>query len=291
MTEHKKLCLKINGEQAVKLEKETIEFENYCKQIPIPFKVYVDFESILIGVESNAGSCTKKYQDYILWSFSYKLVCADNKFSKPIILYRGGIAAYKLIKAILEEYEYFKKVMKKYFNKNLIMTEKEEENYRSSNTCWVCEKFIEDEKVRDHYHITGKYRSAAHWKCNVNLKLTKNVPAIFHNLKGYNSHLIINQIGKFDVKVDVISNGLEKYIAFTINKNLIFTESMQLMNSSLEKLFKNLLDNDFKCETQEFGSENVMLLKQKDDYHYEYMNSFERFSKKYYLIKNIFTGL
>ena len=62
--------------------------------------------------------------------------------------------------------------MKKHFKKKkkkLIMTEKEEENFRSSNTCWICEKLIEDVEVRDHCHITGKYRGAAHWKCNINL--------------------------------------------------------------------------------------------------------------------------
>ena len=91
--------------------------------------------------------------------------------------------------------------MKKHFNKNLFMTEKEEENFRSSN---------------------------------VNLKLTKKVPVIFHNVQGYDSHLIINEIGKFDVKADVIPNGLEKYMTFTINKNLIFIKSIQFMNSSLE---------------------------------------------------------
>ena len=68
------------------------------------------------------------------------------------------------------------------------MNEEEEKEFRSSNTCWICEKLIEDgdEKVRDHCHITGKFRGAAHWSCNINLQLTKKVPIIFHNLKGYN---------------------------------------------------------------------------------------------------------
>ena len=96
---------------------------------------------------------------------------------------------------------------------------------------------------------------------NVNLKVTENVLVIYHNLKGYDSHLIINEIGKFDVKVDIIPNGLEKYMAFTINKNLIFIDSMQSMNSSLEKLVKNLSDNNFKYLTQKFSSENLMLLR------------------------------
>ena len=101
---------------------------------------------------------------------------------------------------------------------------------------------------------------------NVNLKVTENVLVIYHNLKGYDSHLIINEIGKFDVKVDIIPNELEKYMAFTINKNLIFIDSMQCMNSSLEKLVKNLSDNNlsdnnFKYLTQKFSSENLMLLR------------------------------
>ena len=59
MTEHKKDCLSINGKQSVKLEEGTTEFENYFKQIPVPFKIYVDFECNLENVESYEGSYTK----------------------------------------------------------------------------------------------------------------------------------------------------------------------------------------------------------------------------------------
>ena len=61
------------------------------------------------------------------------------------------------------------------------------------------------------------------------------------------------------------------------------------MNSSLEKLVKNLIDDDFKYLTEEFGSKNLELLKQKSAYPYEYMNSFKRFNEKNYLTKNVFT--
>ena len=134
-----------------------------------------------------------------------------------------------------------------------------------------------NEKVRDHCHITGKLRGAAHWSCNINLELTKKVPVIFHNLRGYDSHLIFNELDKFDVKISVIPNGLEKYMAFFLNKNLVFIDSMQFMNFSLDKLVKNLSENDFKYLTEEFGSKNLELLKQKDACPYEYMNIFKRF--------------
>ena len=67
---------------------------------------------------------------------------------------------------------------------------------------YICEKLFDvgDDKVRDHCHITGKYRGPAHWSCNINLKLSRKIPVIFHNLRGYDSHLIIQEIRKFDVK-------------------------------------------------------------------------------------------
>ena len=95
---------------------------------------------------------------------------------------------------------------------------------------------------------------------------------------------------KIDVKIDVIPNGLEKYMAFTINKNLTSIDSMQFINSSPE-LVKNLSDNDFKYLTQDFASENLELLKQKDLYPYEYIDSFERFCEEKLPDKKIFSQI
>ena len=99
-------------------------------------------------------------------------------------------------------------------------------------------------------------------------------------MRGYDSHLIFNELDKFDVKINVISNGLEKYMAFFLNKKLVFIDSMQFMKSSLDNLVKNLSDEDFKYLVEEFDSENLELLKQKGDYPYKYMNSFERFNEE-----------
>ena len=126
LIKHKEDCLSINGKQSVKLEKGTIEFENYFKQIPVPFKVYADFECNLKSVESYEGSYSKKYQDHVPCSFAYKLFCVNDEFTKPIVVFRGENAAFKFIEAFLREFEYCKKVMKKHFNKNLVMSEEEE---------------------------------------------------------------------------------------------------------------------------------------------------------------------
>ena len=101
--------------------------------------------------------------------------------------------------------------MTKHCNKDLIMSEKEDGQFRLSNTCWICEKLIDDddEEVRDHCHVSDKYRGAAHWSCNINLQLTKKVPVIFHNLRGYDRHLICDELENIDVEIDVISNGLK----------------------------------------------------------------------------------
>ena len=102
---------------------------------------------------------------------------------------------------------------------------------------------------------------------------------MFHNLKGYDSHLIFSELHKFNLKVDVIPNGLEKYMAFFLGRDLVFIDSMQFMNCSLDKCVKTLVDEDFKYLVKEFGSENLKILKQKGAYPYECMNSFERFNE------------
>ena len=77
--------------------------------------------------------------------------------------------------------------------------------------------------MRDDCHITGKYIGSAHRSCNIKFKLTKKVPVIFHNLRGYYRHLIIKEIGKFDAKVNVIPiSGLETCMAFTVNNNSFY---------------------------------------------------------------------
>ena len=87
---------------------------------------------------------TKKKQknNHISHIFAYKIVFADDRFSKPIVVFTVENAAYEFIKAILKENEHCKEVMKKQFNINLIITEEKEDQYQSSNTCWVCQNSL-----------------------------------------------------------------------------------------------------------------------------------------------------
>ena len=88
LTEHKKVCLSINGEQSAKFEKRTTDFKNYFKQIPVPFEISADFECNLESVENYEGSYSKKYQDHIPCSFGHKLVWVDDEFTKSVVVFR-----------------------------------------------------------------------------------------------------------------------------------------------------------------------------------------------------------
>ena len=173
MIEHKENCLVVNGKQSKIKKMAPISFKNYFKQLPSPLKMFADFECALKEVKSsdkNNGSYTEKYQDHIPCSFAYKVVCGDNKFSAKVVLYRGKNAVIGSLYQFLMSMIIVKKMITKPFNKNLIMPA-EEEGFQLSNNFWICNKLFDvgDEKVRDHCHITGKYRGAAHWSCNNNL--------------------------------------------------------------------------------------------------------------------------
>ena len=136
--------------------------------------------------------------------------------------------------------------------------------------------------------MTGKFRGATHFSCNANFKISKKMPVVFHNLKGYDGHLTIKELSNFDVVIDVIPCGLEKYMAFIVNRNLVFIDSMQFMNCSLDSLINSLADKDFKYLLGEFRDECLELVKQKVVYPYEYMNSFKKFDECKLPNKNAF---
>ena len=111
--------------------------------------------------------------------------------------------------------------------------------------------------MRDHCHITGKYRGSAHQECNLKLKIEPDnikIAVIFHNLRGYDSHFIRQQIGEIvkkhtynnkkgediQMNINAIPNNIEKYMAFMLGNHLTFIDSFQFMSSSLDKLVSNL---------------------------------------------------
>ena len=125
------------------------------------------------------------------------------------------------------------------------MTEEGDEYFGNSPKCWICDNIYADGDVKTkiHCHIFGKYRSSAYRDCNINVKLNHKIPIVFQNLKNYDSHLLIYELGKFYFKINIISNRLEKYMRFKINNKLIFVDiflSFPLIKSSSKDDFQYL---------------------------------------------------
>ena len=124
----------------------------------------------------------------------------------------------------------------------LVIIKEDNEDLKNSTRRWICDNnYIDnDVKVRDLCHITGKYKGSTHRDCNINLKSNHKIPVIIQNLKNYDSHFIMQELVTFNLKINVIPNGLEKYMNFTINNKLSFIDSFQFPSSSLNSLVKNL---------------------------------------------------
>ena len=305
LTEHKNNCISINGKQAINMPEkgDKVYFKNHHKQLPVPFVIYADFEALTEKIQgcqpNNEKSYTEAYQKHTDCGYGYKVVCCyDDKYSKSVQIHRGENAVHKFMENMLKEVNWCKSQMKKHFNKSLKMTKENETDFQKAIKCHICDQQYTDKdiRVRDHCHITGKFRGSAHQDCNLKLRIKPDnikIPVIFHILRGYDSHFIMRQIGEIAKKhayknkrgeechmnINCIPNNMEKYLAFMLGNHLVFLDSLQFMSSSLDNLIKNLPDEAFKYTKQEFEKEQFNLMKQKGIYPYDHMDSFDRFNE------------
>ena len=284
---HENICIQVNGTQAIKMPDKNnniLKFNNFHKQQPVPFVIYADFEAITEKVQGcqqdGNKSYTEAYQRHTDCGYGYKVVCCyDDKYTKKIQLYRGEKAVYKFMENMLEEVKYCKKVMKKHFDKPLRMTKENEQEFEKAKECHICDKKYteKDIRVRDHCHITGKFRGSAHQECNLKLRINPKeikIPVIFHNLRGYDSHFIMQEIGAIvknntyknkngeekQMNINAIPNNMEKYMAFMLGNHLKFIDSFQFMSSSLDKLVSNLPAEALKYTNKRFRKEKLNLM-------------------------------
>ena len=306
LSDHKDNCITVNGTQAVKMPDKNnniLKYNNFHKQQPVPFVIYADFEAITEKISGckpyNNKSYTEAYQKHTDCGFGYKVVCCyDDKYSQPLKIYRGEKAVYTFLEYMLDEVKYCKKVIKKEFNKPLKMTKEDEKEFNKAEECHICNiKYTDDDiKVRDHCHITGKYRGSAHQECNLQLRVNPEkvkIPVIFHNLRGYDSHFIMQEIGaivknhsytnkkgeKCQMNINAIPNNMEKYMAFMLGNHLTFIDSFQFMSSSLEKLVSNLPRESLKYTSKRFKGLKLDLMAKKGVYPYD-MDSFKKFKEQ-----------
>ena len=287
---HKENCFKQKAQTTKFPEKEEdkeVKFKAIKKQLPVPFIIYADFESFTEKIDTchpdARRSSITKYQQHTPSGFSYMVVSTASEYTKEPVVYRGPNVIETFLDRLIEEHHDINNTLK--VIRPMVMSEEEVLQYNQATTCSICqEPFGAEIPVRDHDHLTGKYRGAAHNECNVaySYKMVNNnrkspcyqVPVVFHNLRGYDGHHLMEAIGKYKNRnISCIANNSERYITFSLS-GLQFIDSFQFMGTSLEKLVSNLNSEEFvflhKFIT---GNDKQQLLLRKGVYPYDYMDN------------------
>ncbi|XP_058790457.1 uncharacterized protein LOC131663808 [Phymastichus coffea] len=167
-----------------------------------------------------------------------------------------------------------------------------ERTFQTARRCHICNQYFQDnqKRVRDHCHLTGKFRGAAHNHCNLNYKNAAFIPVVFHNFTGYDSHFIITEIAtnsEFEGKISVLAENKERYISFTkevANSRISFRfiDSFRFMPTSLDKLAYYLPQLDIvqrEFQKDNYTLEEINLLKRKGVFPYEYIENLDRLTE------------
>ncbi|XP_071055118.1 uncharacterized protein [Onthophagus taurus] len=290
-----------------------LEFNNYKFTQMAPFVIYADFESILKPIDHcephSSKSFTEKIEMHQPYSFAYYIVSTiDSNFNK-FETYTGPDAPQVFISKLIADVKF---IYNKYFKTvkpMLPLTVDEQRNFDSAENCFICQNpFTSDQvKVRDHCHISGRYRGPAHTNCNLNFQLQNFIPIFFHNFSGYDCHLFIKEMADADEDgLDVLPNNKEKYISFSkrilVDKapmkgdrvenvffKLRFVDSFRFMASSLDSLAGNLDEFDL-INIRKFFPHNdqFRLLSKKGIFPYGYMDSLDKLNVTSLPPKNAF---
>ena len=298
---HKKYC---EEEESVKITMPPpntfINFKNFVHSEKAPFAIYADFESVLKPLDNcnpdPNRSYTKKYNKHEAVSFVYYI----KSFNESV--YKSKLRSYVREKeedpdtteTFIKWLEEDVKIIANLGNKPMDITPEVEEQFKQASNCWICGNLLNlEDRVRDHCHFTGRYRGAAHNRCNLQYSKPNNISVFFHNLTGYDSHLFIKKLNKTMGTIDCIPNNEENYISFSktiktgeyVNKKgetkdknfkIIFKDSMKFLNTSIEALVNNLPEDGFKNLEKYFKPYQAKLLKQKGFFPYEYLDNLEK---------------
>ena len=313
LQKHVEYCSKKEAIKVVMPKKGTmLGFKNYHKKMRVPFVVYADFEAITTPIStcspSDDKSYTKQYQVHKPCGFSYYIKCFNDELFPPVLKHYtiekqdDNVAEFfvkSLEEDIIDIYDEFK------YKKGIRITKKEERDFQKARVCHICEDLLNDDKVRDHCHLTGKYRGAAHSKCNLDYKLPKFYPVIFHNLSGYDTHMFIKELAemrdplqvvgltKTKGEIDCIARTEENYVSFKktivvdvfdkdgkkveVKREIRFVDSFKFMTKSLAELAGNLTQHPNL--SRYFWGKQLELVKRKGVYPYDYMDCFERLNE------------
>ena len=187
----------------------------------------------------------------------------------------------KLIEKVKEVYEKFKVPVKMIFDETARIS------FESATKCFACGEKLNGDKVRDHCHLTGRYRGALHSGCNLKLRQRPfSIPVSAHNMSGYDSHMFVKLLAESEGEVSCIPQNEEKYMSFSkdvlvdvidgksIYVTINFKDTFRFSNKSLASLVKITLK--FRHTDKYFTEEEQKVLRSKQHYPYEYMYSFSR---------------
>ena len=263
LIDHMERCIKQQPTKITFSWKDQLKFEDYHVKVPVPIRVYADFECI--NQPQNTPNVLFKQ---IPIAVGYYVI---SPFGNYYYSYFGIDCTTWFVNRMLT----LEKIASKYFKTNLEleMSQEEEVQFQLAEECWLCENPLDDTKVRDHDHLTGKYRGAAHNICNIQSQQRSSsfVPIFFHKFSGYDCHLIFQEllIQAFEKGYEpkIIPKSLENYVSVQVGC-LRFLDSYRFLSSSLDKLVKSL--DNFPIMKLEGMSDD--LFKKKLAYPYEYLN-------------------
>ena len=296
----------------------TIQFKNIQHLMKAPYVIYADTEAIIKPTASSTtDSNTVQTSEHIPCSFAYTVVRSDGRVMSEK-LYRGEDCMDVLFNCLEQELENIREDLKN--ERPLAMTQQDWAIHSAADKCWVCDgpfKPYEQGdtegvwKVRDHDHLTGKYRGPAHSKCNLSLRIDPfhtPVPILFHNLKNYDAHHLISAIGRTEVKetvctdkngqprtykdkkgvekkqtvtdgkISAIVQNMEKVISFSWGQ-FRFVDSYAFLSSSLGQLVANTPKANLRITRSYIEQAKFNLITRKGVFPYEYMDSFDRFEE------------
>ena len=214
-----------------------LKYDHGEKSMKVPFIIYGGMEPSLEKINTCHNNpkepSTTKINKHTPYGYSLLTHCSF-AYTKNKLDYDRGEGRMKRFFKDLEEHA---TKITNYEEKEMIPSAyKENNSYKNQKVCYICKKkFITDNKskechkVRDHCHVTGKYRGAAHNICNLRYKIPKNIRLVFHDGSNYDYHFIIKELAKeFPGKFKCLRENTEKYITFSvpIKKNLIIVKEL-----------------------------------------------------------------
>ena len=181
------------------------------KSLELPFIIYADLECLLKKIDTCYNnpdlSSTTKINQHIASGYSIYANCSFDKSNNKLSYYRGEDCRKRFCKDLKDHatkiIDFKKKTM-------IPLTKEEEDSYNKENTCYICKRDFNNDKVGDHCHFTGKYRGAAHNTRNLRYKIPKNIPVIFHNGSTYDYHFITKELAcEFDGNFECLGKTLK----------------------------------------------------------------------------------